>query len=274
MAMIRCGECNATHPAPADPAITSMRCPYCGAAMAVADVEARRRYLLEQQREARVAEQHGAHLAREARREAREEEERREQREERKEERSERRTGRWVGRVMTVIAVLAAPTIIAITVFDLPARLGFGASGADRLEQLSTQLRATGCATIAPIHSSYATGTISQLVTTEPGCLRVLAAGAGDHRTLALRLFDANGKEIGKAKDTLDPQLTYCTATAGTLRYEVVVGPAAKGRLSHTVLRCPDEKARPTATTPTATTKPATPPPIEKAPAKPPKKRP
>ncbi len=271
MAMIRCGECNATHPVPADPAITAMKCPYCGAAMVVPDIESRRRYLLEQQREARVAEQQRAHLEREARREAREEAERKEEREERKEERSERRTGRWVGRLMTLIAVLAAPTIIAITVFDLPARLGFGESGADRLAQLSTQLRGTGCTTIAPIRSTYATGTVSQLVTTEPGCVRVLAAGAGDHRTLALRLFDANGKEIAKAKDTLDPQLTHCTAAAGTLRYEVVVGPAAKGRLSHTALRCPDPKAAPSAPAAAPTEPPAPPPPTDKPRGKPPK---
>lgn len=240
MAMIRCGECNASHPVPADPAVTSMRCPYCGAAMAVPDAEARRRDLLEQQREARLHDQQRAAEAREVRREHREDAER-------QADRKQRRSGRWGARIMTLIAVLAAPTIIAITVFDLPARLGVGASGADRLDQLTTQLRSTGCITIAPVRSTYATGTLSQLVTTDaPGCLRVLAAGAGDHRTLALRLFDATGTEVGSAKDTLDPHLTYCPPSVpATLRYEIVVGPAAKGRLSHTVLRCPAAPPKP-----------------------------
>src|SRR5688572_15643399 len=124
MGMIRCQECNATHPLPADPRVTSMACPYCGAAMVVPDAEARRRFLLEQQREERLREQHRAAEAREARREAREAEER-------DADRKERRSGRWGMRLMTLFAVLAAPTIIAITVFDLPERLGFGASGAD-----------------------------------------------------------------------------------------------------------------------------------------------
>jgi len=236
--MIRCGECNASYPLPEDASVTSMRCPYCGAAIVVPDAEARRRYLLEQQREARLADQHRAAEQRELRREAREEAER-------KTDRKERRSGRWGTRIMSLIAVLAAPTIIAITVFDAPARLGFGASGADRLGQLATQLRGTGCTTVAAIRSQYATGTVSQLVTTDGvGCLRVLAAGAGDHRTLGLRLFDAEGNELAKAAGTLDPQLTYCPTAAATLRYEVVVGPAAKGRLSHTVLGCPDDKPK------------------------------
>lgn len=215
-----------------------MRCPYCGAAVAVGDAEARRRHLIEQQREARLLEQQRAAEARAARREAREDEDRRA-------ERKQRRSGRWGARLMTLIAVLAAPTIIAITVFDLPARLGFGDSGSDRLAQLSTQLRAGGCTTLAPIRSQYASAPVSRLVTVEPGCLRVLAAGAGDHRALGLRLFDADGQEVAHTKaDSLDPQLTYCTARAATLRYEITVGPAGKGRLSHTVLRCPDDRAQ------------------------------
>lgn len=254
MAMIRCGECNASSSAPADPAITTMRCPYCGAAMQVHDVEARRRFVLEQQREARLRDQQRAAEEREHRREAREAEERAEQR-------KERRSGRWGARLMTLFAVLAAPTIIAITVFDLPARLGFGDSGADRLSQLSRQLESNGCTVIAPVRSQYTTGTVSSLVTVEPGCLRLLAAGAGDHRTLGLRLFDSDGAPLTTTKsDTLDPQLTHCTPTAATWRYEVVVGPAAKGRLSHTALHCPDPKAKPAApTAPPADTKPAKP---------------
>lgn len=215
-----------------------MRCGYCGATVALADAEARRRHALELEREARLREQ--AHIAdaRAARREAREAEER-------IEEKRERRRGRWGARIMTLFAVLAAPTIIAVTVFDLPARLGFGASGADRLKQVTAQLVATGCTVLAPVRSTYATGTVSTLVAVDGGCVRILAAGAGDHRTLGLRLFGSDGRQIAKATDALDPQLAYCPAVAETLRYEIVVGPAAKGRLSHTVLRCPAPPAKP-----------------------------
>lgn len=242
MATIRCPECNATHPAPADPTVLSMRCPYCGAAVAVPDVEARRRHQLERDREARLHAQHHAAVAREERREAREAEDRRE-------ERRERRRGRWGMGLVSLFAILLAPTIIAVTVFDLPARLGFGADGSDRLAQIATQLRGTGCTTLRPIDSTYATGTVSQLVTidpaTAPTCLHVLAAGAGDHRTLSLRLFAPDGKPLEKSGDTLDPQLTHCTPTGGTFRYEIAPGPAGKGRLSHTVLTCPADRPKP-----------------------------
>lgn len=248
MATLRCPECNASHPLPADPTVTTMRCPYCGAAVIVPDVEARRRFLLEQQREDRLREQHRVAAEREARREAREAQADVEAGAERAAERRERRRGRWGTRLVTLIAVLAAPTIIAVTVYDLPARLGFGASGADRLAQMTTQLRAIGCTTIAPIRSRYATATVSTLIGVQAGCLRVLAAGAGDHRTLGLRLFAADGALLGTSQDTIDPQLAHCTAAAATLRYEIVVGPAGKGRLSHTVLACPDTGA-PTAPT-------------------------
>ena len=237
MATTRCPDCHASLVVPEDPTATTMRCGYCGSTVALADAEARRRHALELEREARLRAQAEAASARADRQEARAEAERRD-------ERRERRRGRWGARLMTLIAVLAAPTIIAITVFDLPARLGFGASGADRLKQVSAQLATTGCTVLAPIRSTYATGTVSTLLSVQAQCVRVLAAGAGDHRTLGLRLFAADGKELAKAGDTLDPQLAYCAPAPTTLRYEVVVGPAAKGRLSHMVLACPAPAAK------------------------------
>lgn len=240
MATIRCPECNATHPAPADPTVHSMRCPYCGASVTVPDLEARRRHQLELEREARLHAQHHAAAAREARQEAREA--RREAREarERDDDRKERRRGRWLGRIFSLFAILLAPTIIAITVFDLPARLGFGADGSDRLGQVATQLRSTGCTTVRAIASTYATGTVSQLVAAPAGCLRILAAGAGDHSSLGLRLYAPDGKLVEQTRgDTLDPQLEHCLTAPATYRYEITTGPAAKGRLSHAVLTCP-----------------------------------
>lgn len=250
MATMRCPDCHASMLVPEDPAATTVRCVYCGATAAVPDAEARRRHQLEREREARRwAEAQAAHAAAE-RRDALEAEERRA-------DRRERRRGRWGARLMTLVAVLAAPTIIAITVFDLPARLGYGASGADRLRQTTTQLASVGCTVARPIRSTYATGAVSVLFPAPAGCVRILAAGAGDHRSLGLRLFGPDGGELAKADGTLDPQLTYCGAAPATLRYEIVVGPAAKGRLSHTVLACP---AEPT---------PAAAPPAEAAPKKP-----
>lgn len=232
MATTRCPECHASMVVPEDPTATTVRCGFCGATITLADAAERRRHALELEREARLRDAARAAEAREQRREAREDADRRE-------DRRERRRGRWGTRLTTLIAVLAAPTIIAITVFDLPARLGYGASGADRLKQMTAQLASRGCTVLAPIRSTYATGTVSALVTIDAGCIRVLAAGAGDHRSLGLRLFDADGAQVAKAADTLDPQLAYCAKAPTTLRYEVVVGPAAKGRLSHTVLACP-----------------------------------
>ena len=236
MATVRCPDCHASLLVPEDPTATSVGCIYCGTRVGLTDADARRRHALELEREARLREQARAAHAREERREAREEVERRE-------DKKERKRGRWGARLMTLVAVLAAPTIIAITVFDLPARLGYGGSGADRLRQMTAQLASTGCTVREPIRETYATGTVSKLVTVDAGCVRILAAGAGDHRSLGLRLFGADGALLGKTDGTLDPQLGYCAPAATTLRYEVVVGPAGKGRLSHTVLRCPDAGA-------------------------------
>ncbi len=236
MATARCAECHASMPVPPELEATTLRCPYCGATQAVPDLEARRRLLLEHQREARLAEQARVAEAREQRREAREARERRA-------DRREARRGRWGMRLVTLVAVLAAPTIIAVTVFDLPARLGFGASGADRLAQLQQQHAAAGCAALGAIHEQYATGSVSRLIAVEPGCVRVLAAGGDGHRGLSLRLFDGAGAEVARAAGTTDPQLVHCVAAATTLRYEIGVGPASRGRLSHLALACPAEAA-------------------------------
>ena len=37
----------------------------------------------------------------------------------------------------------------------------------------------------------------------------------------------------------------YCAGSKDTLRYEIVPGPASKGRLSHGVLACPREPIKP-----------------------------
>lgn len=209
-----------------------MTCAHCHASQPVPDLEARRRLLIEQQREARLAAEARAVEARDARREVREERDRHH-------DQREARRGRWGMRLMSLFAILAAPTIIAVMVFDLPARLGFGASGADRLAQVKAQLEGSGCTPLVGITSSYATGNVSRIVSVQQQCLRVFAAGGDGHRSLSLRLFSADGKEVARAGDTTDPQLAYCAAAPGMLRYEVGVSPAAKGRLSHMVLACP-----------------------------------
>jgi DNA-directed RNA polymerase subunit M/transcription elongation factor TFIIS len=246
----RCVECHAMMPMPAELEATTMRCGHCGATQAVPDLEARRRLLLEQQREQRLAEQARAEAEREARREAKEALAHRE-------EKKERRRARWGLRLTSLFAMLIAPVVIAITVFDLPARLGFGDAGAGRLAQVRDQLAGAGCQPVGGIREQYATGSVSKLVSVTAGqCVRVLAAGGDGHRSLSLRLFDGEGKEVARAGDTTDPQLSYCAAAAGTLRYEVGVGPASKGRLSHLVLTCPP--------TPTPAAKPASPAPAGK----------
>lgn len=234
MASGKCVECHAAMPLPAELEATTMRCAHCGATQAVPDLEARRRMLLEQQREARIAEQQRAQEERERRREAREERERHE-------DKKEARRGRWGARVTTLVAMLLAPTIIAVVVFDAPARLGFGDSGSGRLAQQRTMLAGSGCTPLGGISEQYATGSVTKLLpVAEKQCIRVFAAGGDGHRSLSLRLFDASGKEVAKAGDTTDPQLTYCAKAAGTFRYEVGVGVASKGRLSHMVLTCAD----------------------------------
>lgn len=240
MATTRCAECHASMPVPAELEATTMTCPYCHRTQAVPDLELRRRLLLDQQREARLAEQARAAEAREARREARDAEERRQ-------EQKTARRGRWRMGVTSLIAMLLAPTIIAITVFDLPARLGFGASGADRLAQVRTQLAGTGCAPLGGIAEQYASGNVSRMLTVEAQCVRVFAAGGDGHRSLSLRLFGPDGAVLATADGTTDPQLSYCAAAPATLRYEVGVGPASKGRLSHMALLCPAEATKPAA---------------------------
>ncbi|MEZ4403846.1 MAG: hypothetical protein R3B06_27735 [Kofleriaceae bacterium] len=232
MASARCPDCHATMVVPEHVAITTMTCGYCGAAMAVPDADARRRHQLDLEREARLREDARAARERQAAADA-------DARAERRDRRRQERGARWWLRLTSLLAMLTAPVIIAITVFDLPARLGYGPDGADRLRQMSAQLQATGCTVLAPIRTQYATGAVSKLVQAPPGCIRVLAAGAGDHRSLGLRLFGPDGTQLGQAGDTLDPQLAHCAPAAALVRYEIVVGPAAKGRLSHTVLACP-----------------------------------
>jgi hypothetical protein len=233
MATTRCVECHASIPVPAELEATTMTCPYCHRNQAVPDLETRRRLLLDQQREERLAEQARAAEAREARREAREERERHE-------EKKEARRGRWGMRLVTIVSVLLAPTIIAITVFDLPARLGFGESGSGRLATLKQQLESTGCTTLRGISSQYASSNVSTLVPVQAQCIRVFAAGGDGHSSLELRLFGADGKQIADSGgSTTDPQLTYCAKKPATLRYEIEIGPASKGRLSHMVLACP-----------------------------------
>ena len=202
---------------------------------AVPDLETRRRLLLEEQREARLAEQARAQEAREARREAREERERRA-------EQREARRGRWGMRLLTVCSILLAPTIIAITVFDLPARLGFGASGSDRLGQIKQQLERDGCTVIRGISSEYASSNVSKLFPVQAAqCIRVFAAGGDGHGSLARRRFGPDGKQVARSgDDTTDPQLRYCAVEPATLRYEIKIGPASKGRLSSMALACPE----------------------------------
>jgi hypothetical protein len=232
VASAKCFLCHAPVPVPAELEATVMTCSHCDAVQPVPDLEVRRRLLLEQQREQRMAEQQRADEARRLREEEREERER-------SEDKKERRRGRWGTRLMSLVAILAAPTIIAITVVDAPARLGCGASGSDRLGQLAGQLQGEGCTVLREAESEYASSNVSRIVKVDKQCIRVLAAGGDGHRTLSLRLFGADGKQLAKAGDTTDPQLSYCAPAPASLRYEVGVGPASKGRLSHMVLSCP-----------------------------------
>lgn len=223
----KCGECHASMSYPEDLEATTMTCPYCHATQPVPDLQARQQMLLAHKREEREAQ-------REARREEREERQR-------LEDKREARRGRWGMRLTTLFAMLVAPTIIAITVFDLPARLGYGDSGSGRLAQQRTMLAGQGCTPVGGISEQYASANVSKLVpVAAKQCIRVFAAGGDGHRTLTLRLFDADGKELARAGDTSDPQLRYCARAPATVRYEVGVGPASKGRLSHMVLTCAD----------------------------------
>ena len=245
MAVMRCGECHATIPVPTDLSAISMRCAYCGLEQPVPDLEARRRALVEAHREARVLEDRRAEAAHRegeaAQRERKDAADARDQADDRKATKNHRlRSG-----LISLVAMLVAPTIIAVTVFDLPARLGYGASGSDRLEVVQTQLLANGCTVLDKIDSEYATSNVSRLLPVDHQCVRIFAAGGNGHGSLALRIFGADGKELAKAGDTTDPQLELCATSKETLRYEIDVGPAAKGRLSHLVLGCPAKPADP-----------------------------
>jgi hypothetical protein len=246
--MVRCAQCHATVPIPDHLEARTMQCSYCGAVQAVPDLQARERALIERQRQELQAHQleQEVHFRRdEATREAARE----------AEERQHRRSGiRW-GRVTTLFSMLLAPVILSITIFDLPARLGLGEDGSDRLALIATQLGEGGCTPLVPSTSTYTKSTVTRLVKLDDGCLRVLAAGGPDHDALTVRIFDAEGKEVAKSAASRDPQLTFCPSAAGSLRYEVVPGMLDKGRLTHLALGCPAAPAASTDDTP-AKTKP------------------
>jgi len=221
MSLVRCSECNARVQPPAALEAEVMRCNYCGHEQPVPDlpqrraaIAARERLALEKERDAHANRQRDL---------------------DRREQRRSRR-GTWM---VSILSILVAPVIISVTIFDLPARLGFGSSGSKRLELIQAQLVSTGCTVLEPIDSEYADGNVSRLINVDPRCIRVLAAGGGGHSELRLELYSADGKQVAKTEGTTDPQLAYCSKTTQVLRYEIVVGPASKGRLSHLVLQCP-----------------------------------
>ncbi len=202
-----------------------MKCQYCGATQPVPDLLAREHAALQRklvEQDQREREQNAV----------REQQDRREAAVERK------RSIRW-GRVSAIFAMLLAPTIIAITVFDLPARLGFGDAGADRVSIVAEQLKSRGCQVVVGASSLYATAAVSKLLPSPKGCLRVLAAGGPNQDSLTIRMFDRDGKEVAKSGSSADPQLEYCITGEGMMRYEVVPGMLDKGRLTHMALTCP-----------------------------------
>lgn len=236
--LVRCGQCHATVPVPDQLEARTMQCAYCGAVQAVPDLAERERALHEREYQQMLAEQQRREERRYLQQQHREEQDRKEH----------RRSMRW-GRVATFFSVLAAPVIISITVFDLPARLGFGEDGSDRLKLVSQQLTQAsggGCTSLSPVAARYAKSTVTELVSLPGGCLRVIAAGGPDHDDLTLRVFDGQGKEVAKSPASRDPQLEYCPpgssasgAAPAPLRYEVVPGMMDKGRLSYAALACP-----------------------------------
>jgi hypothetical protein len=242
MSMVRCGQCHASIPVPEDLEARTMQCQYCGAVQAVPDQAARERALWERKRhEAYMyqAEQEAWHREQEAMREAHREHE----------DRKERKSGiRW-GRVTTIFSMLLAPAIISVTVFDLPARLGFGGDGSDRLNLVVQQLESRGCKAVAKPASLYTKSAVTTLAPLESGCLRVIAAGGPDQDSLKVKIFDLDGKEVAVSPESSDPQLEHCPKQAGgSLRYEVLPGMMDKGRLTHVALACP---AKPAAAEPT-----------------------
>lgn len=212
-----------------------MQCQYCGAVQGVPDLAARERALWERQRHEAAQQQRqyeAQHRAEEARRQAIRD----------REERAERKSSvRW-GRLTMIFSMLLAPAIISVTVFDLPARLGFGDDGSERLGVIVQQFASRGCKMIAPQVSTYTKSTETRLVQVEAGsCLRVMAAGGGDHDSLTLKVFDLDGRAVAKSVESRDPQVKHCATGAASLRYEVVPGVLDKGRLSHVALACPTE---------------------------------
>ena len=202
-----------------------MQCQYCGAGQPVPDLLAREHALLQRnvvEQDYREREQNSV----------RDQQDRREAAVERK------RSIRW-GRVTGIFAMLLAPTIIAITVYDLPARLGYGDAGADRVSMIAEQLKGRGCTVAVGATSLYATGAVSKLLPAPKGCLRVLAAGGPNQHSLTIRIFDRDSKEVVKSDSSADPQLEYCITGESTVRYEVVPGMLDKGRLTHMALTCP-----------------------------------
>src|SRR5690242_12985386 len=89
MSSTRCRECHASIPVPAALDALTMRCTYCGLEQPVPDADARRRMLLDEQREARLRAEAEAR-AEEARRE-----QDREDREEAREQEEKKRERRW-----------------------------------------------------------------------------------------------------------------------------------------------------------------------------------
>lgn len=205
-----------------------MKCQYCGAVQPVPDLAARQQALLQQRQAELAAQQRQAEEAREARREVSQQQ-----------ESAERRRGvRW-GRVTTLAAMLVTPAILSVTVFDVPARLGFGGAGADRLALIAAQLVERGCRIAVPASSQYVAATVTQLVRVETGCVRAIAAGGPHQGALTVRIFDRDGAKVATSESSSDPQIEYCPTGPGSLRYEVVPGLLDKGRLTHSALICP-----------------------------------
>ena len=245
----RCRECHAAIHAPTLDALT-ITCGYCGLAQPVPDLTERQRVLaerkrleLEQERERRLRAEHEARdrLEREKL-----EHEREKDREEKRDKKRERRN-KWLFAPFTLIPLLVGPAILAVTVFDAPARLGCGATGGDRLEQIATQLAKQGCTVLRPIDSEYASDPVSKLVDVRDGqCIRVIAAGGSGHATLSIALFAPwSVPPIAKVSDSREPQLVHCATTTDPLRFVVTPGAAAKGQLSHVVLTCPPDVKKP-----------------------------
>lgn len=223
-----CTRCHGALPAPEDQEVLSITCPYCGLVQPVPDADARHRRVLERERADLARRAHEADVERARREAARDQDDRR-----------EARKSRRGARLVTLLAMLTAPAIIAVTVFDLPARLGFGDAGEARVAQARDLLVASGCVALGAIREQYAEGPVSVTLPLEGRCVRVVAAGGPGHGRLGLRLLDADGKEVARAAASSEPQLSFCPPAPVALRYEVETGVAAKGRLSHVALACP-----------------------------------